>query len=93
MISGNMQATEQFYAQRIGADDFLKKPFGRGEVFTRLQKLIAEGRLAPQETDEPAPAVDEPSDIPDIAMPDPRDMSPSTSSSTIASPISDRPDV
>jgi twitching motility two-component system response regulator PilH len=93
MISGNMQATEQFYAQRIGADDFMKKPFGRGEVFTRLQKLIAEGRLAPQETDEPAPAVDEPSDIPDIAMPDPRDMSPSTSSSTIASPISDRPDV
>ena len=26
MISGNEQATEQFYAQRIGADDFMKKP-------------------------------------------------------------------
>ena len=27
MISGNEHATEQFYANRIGADDFMKKPF------------------------------------------------------------------
>src|SRR5690606_5036026 len=51
MISGNMQATEQYYAQRIGADDFMKKPFGRGEVFTRLQKLVESGRLPPQTGD------------------------------------------
>ena len=32
MISGNQQATEQFYVQRFGADDFMKKPFGtRGD--------------------------------------------------------------
>jgi DNA-binding response OmpR family regulator len=45
MISGNAQATEQFYAQRIGADDFMKKPFGRAEVFSRIEQLVASGRL------------------------------------------------
>ena len=32
MISGNEHATEQFYANRIGADDFMKKPFSRFEI-------------------------------------------------------------
>ena len=40
MISGNEQATEQFYAERIGADDFMKKPFSRAEVFTRIEGLL-----------------------------------------------------
>ena len=40
MMSGNEQATEQFYAQRIGADDFMKKPFSRYEVFARVEKLL-----------------------------------------------------
>lgn len=40
MISGNEQATEQFYAQRIGADDFMKKPFSRAEVFMRIEALL-----------------------------------------------------
>jgi twitching motility two-component system response regulator PilH len=40
MISGNEQATEQFYAQRIGADDFMKKPFSRAEVFARIERLL-----------------------------------------------------
>jgi len=40
MISGNELATEQFYAQRIGADDFMKKPFSRSEVFARIEKLL-----------------------------------------------------
>lgn len=44
MISGNTQATEQFYVQRIGADDFMKKPFSRAEVFARIERLVdAEG--------------------------------------------------
>lgn len=46
MISGNPQATEQFHMQRLGADDFLKKPFGRGEVFARIARLSAAGRLS-----------------------------------------------
>ena len=62
MISGNAQATEQFYVRRIGADDFMKKPFGRGEVFARIQALVDAGRLpqrgiavaAPPEDDEAA---------------------------------------
>lgn len=45
MISGNVQATEQFYVRRIGADDFMKKPFGRAEVFSRISKLVEQGRL------------------------------------------------
>ena len=42
MISGNAQATEQFYVQRIGADDFMKKPFSRAEVFIRIEALLDE---------------------------------------------------
>lgn len=40
MISGNAAATEQFYVQRIGADDFMKKPFSRAEVFSRIELLL-----------------------------------------------------
>jgi DNA-binding response OmpR family regulator len=40
MISGNEQAAEQFYANKIGADDFMKKPFTRTEVFTRIERLL-----------------------------------------------------
>jgi twitching motility two-component system response regulator PilH len=52
MISGNEQATEQFYAQRIGADDFMKKPFSRSEVFARIEHLL-DANLVPRR---PAPA-------------------------------------
>ena len=40
MISGNEQAMEQFYGSRIGADDFMKKPFSREEVFFRIERLL-----------------------------------------------------
>ena len=83
MISGNLQATEQFYVQRFGADDFMKKPFGRGEVFARLQHLTQSGRLVvrpresvPVAAAEPALSADEQAAIPDIAMPDPQDLVP-----------------
>lgn len=46
MISGNPQATEQFYVQRFGADDFMKKPFGRSDVFARIAGLVTAGRLS-----------------------------------------------
>jgi len=45
MISGNEQATEQFYAKRIGADDFMKKPFLRHEVFARIENLVDANKL------------------------------------------------
>lgn len=78
MISGNVQATEQFYVQRFGADDFMKKPFGRSEVFERIRSLVQAGRMVPRDPDAPtAPApVSELEaaawqSIPEIAMPDP----------------------
>lgn len=40
MISGNEHATEQFYANRIGADSFMKKPFSRFEVFAHIEELL-----------------------------------------------------
>jgi len=45
IISGNQQATEQFYVQRFGADDFIKKPFGLREVQQSIQRLVHAGRL------------------------------------------------
>ena len=69
MISGNPQAVEQFYLKKIGADDFMKKPFGRAEVFARIEKFVGTGQLEgrgavaesvvrseddPPESDEPA---------------------------------------
>jgi twitching motility two-component system response regulator PilH len=45
MISGNEQATEQFFGSRIGADDFMKKPFSRLEVFARIERLLDTDRI------------------------------------------------
>lgn len=45
MISGNALATEKYYAERIGADDFMKKPFSRFEVFQRIEDLIQKQQL------------------------------------------------
>lgn len=42
MMSGNVEATEEFYLQSIGADDFLKKPFSRAEVCARVEQLLDE---------------------------------------------------
>lgn len=51
MMSGNEQAMEQFFGTRIGADDFMKKPFNRQEVFFRIERLLDENgvprRIAP----------------------------------------------
>ncbi len=76
MISGNQQATEQFYLQRCGADDFMKKPFDRDDVYERVGRLVASGRLpARQPTAEThtllsALSAESLDGIPDIAMPD-----------------------
>jgi len=75
MISGNQQATEQFYVQRFGADDFMKKPFGRDEVCKRIGQLVQSGRLVVRKPSEPVslplPELSEEAlaAIPDIAMP------------------------
>ena len=77
MISGNVQATEQFYVQRFGADDFMKKPFGRAEVFDRIRRLVEAGRLHARGGQTTSAAAisgmseEEMAAIPDVAMPDP----------------------
>lgn len=55
MISGNEHATEQFYANRIGADDFMKKPFARIEIFSRIENLL-DGNLIPRRRSAASPA-------------------------------------
>ena len=42
MMSGNEHATEQFFGSRIPADDFMKKPFSRYEIFFRIERLLDE---------------------------------------------------
>jgi twitching motility two-component system response regulator PilH len=56
MISGNQQATEQFYVQRFGADDFIRKPFGRADVAASIHALVCSGRLAGRASAMPAEA-------------------------------------
>jgi len=55
MMSGNEQAMEQFFGTRIGADDFMKKPFSRHEVFFHVERLLdADGvprRAQPRSTE------------------------------------------
>ena len=76
MISGNQQATEQFYVQRFGADDFIKKPFGHAEVYQRIAQLVLSGRLAarlssaPISVPLPELSPEALAANPDIAMPD-----------------------
>jgi len=43
VMSGNEQATEKFWVIKIGANDFMTKPFQRKTVFEKLEKhLFAE---------------------------------------------------
>lgn len=63
MISGNQQATEQFYVQRFGADDFIKKPFGQRDVQQAVHKLVRAGRLAPRVVGPASTPVDTANDV------------------------------
>lgn len=82
MMSGNQQATEQFYVQRFGADGFVKKPFGRAEVFHAIRALVQARRMAARVESLPVSAIpdgispEEWNAIPDVAMPDEAHMAP-----------------
>jgi twitching motility two-component system response regulator PilH len=45
MMSRNQQATEQIYVKRIGADDIMKKPFSRFDLFSRIEQMLDENRV------------------------------------------------
>ncbi len=40
IMSGSEAATEEYYVRRIGADDFMRKPCSRAEVFSRVERLL-----------------------------------------------------
>ncbi len=46
IISGNRQAVEQFWATKIGANDYMEKPFDRRELFYRLEKVLYHQKVA-----------------------------------------------
>lgn len=55
MMSGNEHATEQFFGSRIPADDFMKKPFSRLEVFARIEGLLDQHLVPRRRLAAPAP--------------------------------------
>lgn len=76
MMSGNQQATEQFYVQRFGADGFVRKPFGRADVFHAIRSLVQAGRLPARLEPVPVDVIpegmtrEEWNAIPDVGLPD-----------------------
>ncbi|MEW5786669.1 MAG: response regulator [Pseudomonadota bacterium] len=60
MISGNEKAAEQFFGTRIGADDFMKKPFTRLDLFVRIEHLLDEERVPRRKPAEAKAAADTP---------------------------------
>lgn len=46
MMSGDHQAMQEFWVSKIGAKDFLNKPFKRGEIFTKIEKCIRTAEAA-----------------------------------------------
>ena len=45
IMSGNEQATEEFWVIRIGANDFMAKPFNRSEVYRRVERLLFQNEI------------------------------------------------
>ena len=50
MISGNPQAAQQFWVQKIGADDFMAKPFTEADVMEKVEKALESRRSDTEET-------------------------------------------
>ena len=71
MMSGNERATELFFGRRTGADDFMKKPFLRHELFARIERLLDEDgvprRISPLAAGVPAMQRDSLTEAPDLS--------------------------
>ncbi len=46
IMSGNKEAVEQFWVTKIGANDYMEKPFDRRELFFRLEKVLYHRQVA-----------------------------------------------
>ncbi|MDR1850077.1 MAG: response regulator [Zoogloeaceae bacterium] len=77
MMSGNEQMTEKFFSSRIGADDFLKKPFSRYEIFARIERLL-DGEQIPRRVrvvpETPREATPTPAVAPPVNRPPPANV-------------------
>lgn len=56
MDCGNEQNIELFFCSRIGADDFMRQPFPRFEVFPRIEGLL-DVEVVPRPVAEPREGV------------------------------------
>ena len=45
IMSGNQEAIDNFWATKIGANDFMMKPFNRKEIFRRLEKVLYDNEI------------------------------------------------
>lgn len=45
VMSGHEKATEHFFSSQVAAEDFMKKPFSRQEVFARIERLLDQRRV------------------------------------------------
>jgi twitching motility two-component system response regulator PilH len=45
IMSGNQDAIENFWVTKIGAADFMSKPFNRLEVFRRIERILFENEI------------------------------------------------
>jgi DNA-binding response OmpR family regulator len=60
VLSARMAETDKVFALRMGADDYVTKPFSLAELLARIEALLRRGTLArPGPVAPPAPAVDE----------------------------------
>lgn len=46
IMSGNKEATEQFWVNRIGANDFMGKPFSRFDLYKRLERVVYQNEIS-----------------------------------------------
>ena len=46
VMSGNEQATEKFWVIKIGANDFMTKPFHRSSVFEKIERHLFAAEVA-----------------------------------------------
>jgi CheY-like chemotaxis protein len=46
IVSGEQQATEQFWGKRVGANGFMTKPVDRGVFFGKIFELLDERKIA-----------------------------------------------
>lgn len=60
LMSGNERAAQLFLGRRTGADDFMKKPFSRHDVFSCIERLLDDDLVPRRVTTATAPSAPEP---------------------------------